>query len=95
VEKSTFSPQYDVLRKRLVELREGAKLTQRELADRLQVPRSFVARVELGDRRVDLVEFFWICQACGTSPEQVTSHLYREMRRIERRNGGKAPKRKS
>ncbi len=65
MEKSTFTPLYDLLRARLVEVRKSAGLTRRDLAARLGRERSFVARVEGGERRVDLVEFYWICRACG------------------------------
>ncbi|MCC6740115.1 MAG: helix-turn-helix transcriptional regulator [Planctomycetia bacterium] len=59
-------------------------MTQRALAERLEVPRSFVARLELGDRRVDLVEFIWICQACGVSPDKTAAQLLRDMQKLER-----------
>ena len=43
-------------------------LTMRELALRLDRPHSFVQRVEEGDRRLDVVEFVWYCQALGIDP---------------------------
>jgi transcriptional regulator with XRE-family HTH domain len=85
MEKSTHTPLYDHFRAKLVEMRHEAGLTQRELAERLGREHSFVSRLELGDRRVDLVEFFWICKACDASPEAVAGDLIREFRKIERR----------
>jgi hypothetical protein len=35
------------------------------LAARLKVPHSWVAKVENGERRIDLVEFCWFVEACG------------------------------
>lgn len=53
-------------------------LTMRELAHRLDRPHSFVQRVEEGDRRLDVVEFVWYCQALGIDPalglELILSH---------------------
>lgn len=77
MEKSTFTPQYDGLRQRLRELREAAGLSQRDLAAALGREHSFVGRVEVGDRRVDLVEFCWIVEACGADPEKEARRLIR------------------
>lgn len=81
--KSTHTPLYDAFRKRLVEMRGKAGLNQRELAKRLRVHHSFVSKVEVGDRRVDLVELFWICEALGVSAQETASALMREFRRLE------------
>jgi hypothetical protein len=54
---SLRTPDHEVLRRFLAEIRQGAGLTQRALAERLRVPHSWVATVESGERRVDLVEF--------------------------------------
>lgn len=83
VEKSTFTPLYDALRVKLVEMRKAAGLTQRALAQKLGRERSFVARIELAERRVDLIEFYWICKACGADPETETNRLIREFSRCE------------
>ena len=60
-------------------LRNKAGLTQRELAAKLQRERSFVGRLELGERRLDLVEFFWLCRACGCDPAKEASRLMRQL----------------
>ena len=49
----------------MVKARKAAGLTQRELADRLHKPQSFVAKYEGGERRIDVVEFLTVCQAIG------------------------------
>ncbi len=63
--KSTHTPQYALLRQRLAAMRQAAGLSQRELARRLKVPHTWVAKVESGERRIDLIEFAWFCQGCG------------------------------
>ncbi len=83
MEKSVFTPQYDVLRKALVRLRGVAGLTQRQLAQRMKRPRSFISRIEQGERRVDLVEFWWICQVCGASFEKTILDFAREWKKID------------
>ena len=67
-----------------MELRKAAGLTQRELAKKLSREHSFVARVELGDRRLDLVEFFWVCRACGADPVKVASEIMKGISVAER-----------
>ena len=76
--KSTYSGEYASLRKRLVSTRASAGLTQRQLAKILNVPHSWIAKVESGERRIDLVEFAWFCNACGVSPATEAAQLLRE-----------------
>jgi transcriptional regulator with XRE-family HTH domain len=71
--KSTHTAEYAALRQRLSALRASAGLSQRALADRLGVPHSWVAKVESGERRIDLVEFAWFCAACDGSPADEAS----------------------
>ena len=74
--KSTHSGEYAALRARLVTVRAAAGLSQRGLAQRLRVPHSWVAKVEAGERRIDLVEFGWFCAACGASAAEEASALF-------------------
>ena len=67
-----------MIQEKIVEMRSAAGLTQRELAKILDREHSFVARVEQGERRVDLAELFLICKACGTSPEKEISGLIKK-----------------
>ena len=88
MEKSVFTLHYDAFRIKLVALRKSAGLTQRQLAQRVQRPRSFVSRIEQGERRLDVIEFFWVCQACGVDPEKTTAELMREIKAIDKANPG-------
>ncbi len=49
----------------LIEKREAAGLTQSELAAKLGEYQSFVARLESGQRRVDVVEFIELAELLG------------------------------
>jgi len=54
---------YDFLRGILIEARLNAEVTQAQLASILGVPQSFVSKYEIGERRIDVVEFALICRA--------------------------------
>ena len=49
-------------------MRTDANLTQRGLAARLKRPLNVVSRIESAQRRVDLLEWIALCEACGTEP---------------------------
>ena len=75
MEKSTHTAEYAALRRELRDLRCDAGLSQRELAKRLRVPHSWVAKVESGERRIDVVEFCWFLNACSKPPLRVLGVL--------------------
>jgi transcriptional regulator with XRE-family HTH domain len=61
--KSLRSPEHLRLMELLVTARKRARLTQEQLAERLDRPQSFVSKYEGGERRLDLVEFMTIARA--------------------------------
>jgi transcriptional regulator with XRE-family HTH domain len=73
--KSVHTPQYAALRSELRHVREAAGLSQRDLAAALGVPRSWVANVETGERRIDLIEFSWFVSACAADPVTIATRL--------------------
>jgi transcriptional regulator with XRE-family HTH domain len=80
MEKSTHTTEYAALCAELRAARKNAALSQRDLAVRLKVPHSWVAKVEAGERRIDLVEFCWFISACGLDPLVVTDRLMQKWR---------------
>ena len=56
-------------------MRTDAGLTQRDLAVRLKMHNTMVHRSEIGDRRIDPVEFAAWCRACGTDPGKAIQEL--------------------
>lgn len=61
--KAKFSPAYDHLRSLLVRARESAGLRQEDVARRLKRPQSYVSKIELGERRLDVVEYIEFARA--------------------------------
>jgi transcriptional regulator with XRE-family HTH domain len=59
------SPGHEALCQALIDARKTAGLTQAELAVRLHCHQSFVARVESGQRRIDVVELVVLVRALG------------------------------
>jgi transcriptional regulator with XRE-family HTH domain len=93
MEKSVHTPEYAALRAALHDARKRAGLTQRQLASRLDVPHSWVAKVESGERRIDLVEFGWFVAACDADLRRVAGRLLEQIwaRRAGRfRKGGQS-----
>lgn len=84
MEKSTFTPEYALLRTELVAIRTKARLTQRALAKRLRVPHSWVAKVESGERRIDFIELYWLFSACGAEPLPVLKRLLKSLSGVKR-----------
>ena len=59
------------LRQALVDARKSAGLGQDDLADRLKCHQSLVARIESGERRIDVVELVVLARAIGFDPFDV------------------------
>ena len=66
--KSLHTPAYGRILALLREMREEAGLTQDELAKRLKRTRTYVTKRELGERRIDVLEWLQFCRACETDP---------------------------
>jgi transcriptional regulator with XRE-family HTH domain len=67
MEKSVFTHEYAVLLETLRSFRRRAKITQVELAKKIQEGQSFVSKSERGERRLDVVQLRHICFALGTT----------------------------
>lgn len=66
--KTIHSPAHQTFCSLLREERQKAGLSQTLLAEKLNKPQSFVAKIEMGERRVDLLEFLTIINAMGADP---------------------------
>ncbi|MEO7917065.1 MAG: helix-turn-helix transcriptional regulator [Dokdonella sp.] len=59
----------------LVDARQKAGLTQRDLAARIKRPHSLVGRMESGERRIDVIEFIDISRVLGVDPKELFAQL--------------------
>lgn len=69
------SRRHEALRTFLIERRQKAGLTQAELAGRLKQYQSFIARIESGQRRIDVVELLELATALGFEPREALRRL--------------------
>jgi transcriptional regulator with XRE-family HTH domain len=68
--KTLHTERHRKLRELLIAQRKAAGLTQTVLAERLGRPPSYVAKYELGDRRLDILEYLDIAAAIGFDPAE-------------------------
>jgi ribosome-binding protein aMBF1 (putative translation factor) len=66
-----FSEEYRCLVEVLVCARRQAGLSQRALARAMGKSQSHVSKIELGERRVDALEFHHMAEACGVEPAEL------------------------
>lgn len=76
MQKSIHTPEYAHLLAEIKAIRLSADLTQRQLAARLKVTHSWIAKVEMGERRLDLIEFCRIVVACGGEPNTAFNRIW-------------------
>ena len=73
--KSLGSARHKALIDLLIQKREAAGMTQADLAARLGEYQSFVARLESGQRRIDVVEFLDLAEILGFDPARAIANL--------------------
>lgn len=66
---------YDAAIQSLIAARHRQNLSQRDMAERLGKPRSFVSKLENKERRLDIVEFVALAQALEIAPESLLTEL--------------------
>lgn len=69
--KTLRSNRHQVLCKLLIEARKKAHLNQTELAKRLGRRQPYISKIEIGERRVDLVELIALAEAMGADPLKI------------------------
>jgi transcriptional regulator with XRE-family HTH domain len=67
------SKRHKILIALLAERRKAAGMTQAQLADRLGKSRSFIARLESGQRRVYVVELLKLAEVLGFDASKVVA----------------------
>ncbi len=78
------SPAQEQLRALLRRLRRDARLTQAQVAARLEKPQSFVAKYEQGERKLSAVELVYVARALSARPESIMAQLASAINKIDR-----------
>lgn len=77
--KSLHSPDHRAFCGLLVAARQKARLTQHAVAKRLGRPQSFVAKIEGGERRLDVIEFIRFAKAVDADPAKLLRALLKSV----------------
>lgn len=73
------SPHYRAVIETLKNARISAGMSQRQLAQRIGKHPSFVNKIELIERRLDILEFIAIARAIGAEPAELLSKMVAEL----------------
>lgn len=72
---SVYSDEYQRVINALKKARKERGITQAQLAEALGKPQSFIAKVESGERRLDVVEFVHLARMVGVEVENILSSI--------------------
>lgn len=70
---SVYSEEYQRVITALKNARKARGITQAQLAEALGKPQSFIAKVENGERRLDVVEFVHLARLVGVEVGEILS----------------------
>ena len=59
----------------LIKARKLAGISQHELASRLKTSQTVIARIEIGERRIDVIEFLDLARALRLDPREILTRL--------------------
>ena len=79
-EKSLFSSEGEALCQVLREERKRRRLSQAEVAATYGWSQSVIAKIEQGERRLDVVEFLWLVRAMGADPIKILALVTKRSR---------------
>lgn len=74
-----ISPDYRAAIEAIKAARISADISQRELARRLEKPPSFINKIELLERRLDILEFIAVARALGSDPVELLERVLSEI----------------
>jgi len=80
--KSIHHNLHTSLRKTLIKTRKDLGLSQRDLAEKLGITHSIIGKIETGDRRLDVIEFYEYTKALELVPSETLFLLFHEHQRL-------------
>ncbi len=73
--KTVFDPRYKAMISALIAMRKKEGLSQRDLAGLMDRPRTFIARTEVRERRLDFIDIVDLLKAMGRSESEILKFL--------------------
>jgi transcriptional regulator with XRE-family HTH domain len=83
--KTGYDDAYAELRTILISARRSVGWSQAKLAAKLGRAQTFVSKIELGERRLDLIDLLVWANALGVDPHEVVDSLQKKVRRKQTR----------
>ena len=80
---SIYSDDYQLVIKELKLARKALGITQTQLAEALGKPQSMIAKIENGERRLDIVEFIHVARMLGIEPAKLIDKLGKDVKAIK------------
>lgn len=78
--KAKLANELVILGEVLVAARERAKLKQSDVAAKLELPASYLSKIENGTRRLDVIELIRIAEAMGAEPGELVRELQERLK---------------
>ena len=78
MKKAIYSSDGNILCNWLKEQRNNAGLTMKELGSLLDVHHSIIGKIELGERRLDVIEWIQYCEVLNADPFECLETLVKK-----------------
>lgn len=78
--KSINSPRHELVKAALIAQRKASGMSQTKVAEALKRPQSYVAKVEGGERRLDVIELVELADTIGLDLHALVDDLRRAPR---------------
>lgn len=73
--KTIYKKRYRKIIELLVSTRKQTSMTQQQLADKLEKPQSYIAKIEKYERKLDILEFIELCESLGVRASDLIKKL--------------------
>lgn len=73
--KTIYKIRYQYIINHLIHIRKTKKITQQQIANKLNKPQSYIAKIERCERKVDILEFIEICEVMNINPIDVLQDI--------------------